>query len=314
MARIKNRFVLFILIFFVHAAFLSAQTSVQSVTAQDSVVQGYEAYRSGDWSTAVFLLRKSVSLYKNATPDTVYMLVMAEMHNEDYAGAILDADYFISNYKSSSYLPYINYQKGRAFYYLGEYDDSVLLLSDFCHEYPENEMYASALFWIAESFFKAYRFDTAKGLYERIVSEFPSDAKIPEAQYRIETIEQHFREEKLLYLLKKTCEEYLTAKESYEKQLKEYQTEGLVGIQRQLKSEKDKNTSLEIEVEELKTKNAQLQASINDLERSASAAAEQAAINESKKTDAVVNPEVLILKQKASEIESLLNPSSSGGK
>lgn len=295
MACLKHRFRIIFILLAVSFFFSSYAESVSSVAEKDSAAQGYEAYRAGDWNTAVFLLRKAVSLNSNPASDTLYMLIMAEMHNQDYTGALADTDVFLTKYKDSLYVPYVQYQKGRASYYTGDYDAAVLLLSDFCHENPQNEMYASALFWMAESFYTACRYETARNLYERIVTDFASDAKAPESQYRIETIDQRAREEKLLYLLKKTGEEYLAAKENYEKQLKEYQAEGLVGIQRQLKSEQDKNAALTVENESLKQMNSELKNNVEVFQKSAAG-----------NKDSAANRDILLLKQKAGEVEDLM--------
>ena len=71
-------------------------------------------------------------------------------------------------------------------------------------------------------------------LYERILNEFPDDPKASAAQYRIETINQRSREEKLLYLLRETGEEYLSAKEAYERQLKLYSSETAEEIRKKM--------------------------------------------------------------------------------
>ena len=148
------------------------------------------------------------------------MLITAEMYAGEYKSAYQDCEVFLKDFPDSPYLSYIMYHKGRALFCLGEYERSVIQLSDFCHYYPDHEMYASALFWVAEAFFTAYNYSDAEILYSRVVSEFPDDVKAAAAQYRIETIAQNAREEKLLYLLKETGEEYLAAKEEYERQLK----------------------------------------------------------------------------------------------
>ena len=183
-------------------------------------LQGTDAFKSGEWMSAVFMLRRAVSYPENCNSDTWYMLITAEMYAGEYKSAFQDCEMFLKDFPDSPYLSYIMYHKGRALFCLGEYERSVIQLSDFCHYYPDHEMYASALFWVAEAFFAAYNYSDAEILYSRVVSEFPDDAKAAAAQYRIETIAQNAREEKLLYLLKETGEEYLAAKEEYERQLK----------------------------------------------------------------------------------------------
>ena len=196
-----------------------AQAYGQNI-ASAAFLQGTDAFKSGEWMSAVFMLRRAVSYPENCNSDTWYMLITAEMYAGEYKSAYQDCEMFLKDFPDSPYLSYIMYHKGRALFCLGEYERSVIQLSDFCHYYPDHEMYASALFWVAEAFFAAYNYSDAEILYSRVVSEFPDDAKAAAAQYRIETIAQNAREEKLLYLLKETGEEYLAAKEEYERQLK----------------------------------------------------------------------------------------------
>lgn len=131
-------------------------------------------------------------------------------------------------------------------------------MSDFCHQYPEHEMYASALFWIAESFYAAGSYEEAELLYSRILYDFPDDAKSGAAQYRIESIAQAAREEKLLYLLKQTGEEYLAAKEEYERQLLLASSESTAQTRSRILDLKQYNSDLEKKVDELKKENAEL--------------------------------------------------------
>jgi tetratricopeptide (TPR) repeat protein len=249
-----------------------------------ALVQGYESYRRADWTSAMMFLRRAVMTPSNSTVDTWYMLIMSEMYAGEYKTAEADCEQFLKTYSGSSYAANILYQKGRALHLLGQNDQAVLSLSDFCHAYGDNELYPSALYWIAESFYAEYNYDSARALYERIVSDFPGDAKAPDAQYRIETIDQRSREEKLLYLLKVTGEEYLASKEEYERQLRQYKTEDLVGVRRQL---------------------SEAQARIADLEARLNAApAPQSA--------PVSDPEVDALKAKAKTLQTLLDENESG--
>lgn len=268
----------------------SAAFSQNSASA--AFVQGCDAYRSGDWTSAMFLLRKAVAFPENSNAETWYMLIASEMYAGEYTGASEDCDAYMHSFPDSPYGSLIMYQKGRALFYLGEYEKSVLMLSDFCHQHPDNEMFPSALFWIAESFYAGYNYEEAKALYQRIVNDFSSDAKAPAAQHRLETIAQRTREEKLLYLLKQTGEEYLASKEEYEKQLKQYNTEGALGVRQKLLDLQKRNAELQqlsdTQQERIKTleeENKQLSSG-----------------EENPKMDAIE-----LLKQKALEAQKLIN-------
>lgn len=231
---------------------LSCVLAVQNVSAGDSaemnaayLIQGYDAYRSGDWTSAIFLLRKACSVSENATPETYYMLIMSQMYAGDYVAAEKDCRYFLTSFSSSELRSFVMYQQGRALHGIGKNEEAVLVLSDFCHQNPDNEMYASALFWLAECFYDDYNFETARTLYERIVIDFPEDAKAVDAEYKLDIINQREREQKLLYLLKMTSEEYLSAREAYEKQLKLYESEDLQSLRRQLRVANERIAELE---------------------------------------------------------------------
>ncbi|MCQ2597586.1 MAG: tetratricopeptide repeat protein [Treponema sp.] len=225
--------------------FSAALLGQSKSAAESAFLDGCKAYSAGDWTTAVFSLKKAASFDTNNNADTIYLLINAEIYSGDFQSALDDCVYFLDEFRGSFYEPNVIYLKGRCFYSLGEYDKAVITLSDFCHQYENHDMYASSLFWIGESFYACYQYDEARALYQRVVSEFPDDAKAPACQYRIETIGQREREEKLLYLLKQTGEEYLFAKEEYEKQLKVYTSETSAGTRAKLYEAQKKNAELE---------------------------------------------------------------------
>ena len=149
-------------------------------------------------------------------PEPLYLLVMAQMFKGDYDGVLSDAKKFETLYPKSEYRQYVDYQKGRALYYLGDYKNSISVFAKFCGEFPNSDMFPSALFWMAEGLYQSYHFDEAKGILERIVNEYPNSAKYTESCYRLDLIVQREKEEKLLYLLKVTNEEFLASKNDFE--------------------------------------------------------------------------------------------------
>lgn len=223
----------------------------------EAFMEGADSYNKGDWVSSVFQLKKAAAYEINDNPDTYYLLISAMMNCERYSEALGECENFLERFSSSVYDPHVSYLKGRALFALGEYEKSVIILSDYCHQYEGHEMYASALFWIGESFYACCQYDDALSLYERIVTEFPGDGKASAAQYRIETVNQRNREEKLLYLLKQTGEEYLFAKEEYEKQLRIYGPDNditrqrLSEMQQRYRELEDKNRELERQIAEI---------------------------------------------------------------
>ncbi len=287
-------------------------TSVHAQNIQnDSLLDGYLSYQKGDWTNAAFFLRKAATDPSVSNDSVWYMIIMSEMNMEKFSNALSDCNYFMQTFNDSSLLPNVKYQRGRILHYVGQNDNAVLELSDFCHENPESPVYSSALFWIAECFYEDYSFETAKTLYERVVSEFPESSKVEDSLFKISLINQREREEKLLYLLKLTGEEYLSARENYEKQLRIYQTEDAKELRKQLAQARERILELEYNA----ANNMTYSQSGPVVESVSSENTRNEAVPESK-TDGntskaskgpVSDEEIFTLKQKAALIQKLLD-------
>lgn len=238
-----------------------------SESAASAFVEACKSYTRGDWSDAKFMLKKAVSYKENLNPDTYYMLIMAEVYDGDNKTALDDCNFFLDNFSDSLYYSRVYYQKGKLLYQLGEFEKSIVVLSDFCHLYTNDELYSHALFYIGESLFAGYKYDEAGAVYERIVTEYPESPKTPAAQYRLETILQRGREEKLLYLLKQTGEEYLSAKEEYERQLRLYNSEAMDSTRQKLTAAQARNETLEKQIAELELQIAALKSNQEESDR-----------------------------------------------
>lgn len=226
----------------------------QESPAREVLGAAYNAYASADWPSAVMLFRRALSDPQNESDSALYMLIAAGMNAKSYKAAYADSEYFLQAYPDSEYAPLVQYQQGRCLYFMGEYDKAVMALSDFCHQYPQSQAYPSALFWIAECFYSGYNFEQARPLYERIVEEFPKDSKAIEAKYRLDSINQRLREEKLLLLLQQTGESYLSSKENYEKALRRYELENAMGVSPSVQDEIEPVAQEPAETESVATK------------------------------------------------------------
>lgn len=233
-------------------------SAASSESAKSAYAEACKAYSRGDWADAKILLKKVVSYPENLNPDVYYMLISAEVYAGESKNALDDCNYFLETFPNSMYYPNICYQKGKLLYTLGEYEKSIIVMSDFCHRFEKDDLYSFALFYIGESLFAGYKYDEAGTIYERIVRDFPESAKAPAAQYRLESILQRGREEKLLYLLKQTGEEYLAAKEEYEKQLRLYNVESVDSTRQKLSAAQKKNEELENQIKTLEDQISEL--------------------------------------------------------
>jgi outer membrane protein assembly factor BamD (BamD/ComL family) len=167
-------------------------------TSDDLLIRGYEAYNRRDWPLAIQSYRSAVSNLRYSTPENWFMLILSQLYAGEYGGVITDGDIFLSSFPASSYTPYVRYHMGRANYLAGNYANAAYFLTEFCHAYPNHELFPSAIYWIAESFFARENYDAARSLYERIIRDFPGDAKRADAVSRIETIKWFRRTESQL--------------------------------------------------------------------------------------------------------------------
>ena len=152
-------------------------------------------------------------------------------------------------------------------------------------------------------------YDEAETLYERIITQYPQSDKVSASQFRMESIAQRSREEKLLYLLKQTGEEYLAAKEDYEKQLRLYNSEAINTTRERLVDSQRKNQELEEQIRDLENQIAELKAeqeARSDEEQSITVAAKQDVFTETSSPE----EDLKLLKQKARLVQWMID----GGK
>ena len=276
-------------------------------TSSAAYLEACKAFSRGEWSSAELLLRKAVAYPQNNNADTNYMLITAEIYAEDENRALVDTEAFLRNYPDSIYVPRIQYIRGKLLYNLGEYEKAIIVLSDFCHQNENSELYPSALFYIAESLYAGFRYDESETIYERIIAQYPESDKVSACQFRLESIAQRSREEKLLYLLKQTGEEYLAAKEDYEKQLRLYNSEAINTTRERLLDSQAKNQELEEQIRDLENQIAELKA-----EQEARTDEEKAVIVAAKRDDVFTetsstDEDLRLLKQKARLVQWLID-------
>ena len=250
---------------------------------------------------------KSTAFPSTATQELWYMLIMSELYAEKYEDLLLDV-YEFKKISQVYLTSFIEYQEGRAHYYLKQWDLAISVLSDFCVTYPEHELYASSLFWIAETLYAMHYYSLAASFYERIADEYPKSVKMTEVLYRLDVIHQREKEEKLLLLLQATSEEYLSSKEEYERQLRQFQTEEAIGLRKQLNDAQAKIAQLEFDKNEADLHSSlqaeeivQLQNLLDNIEK-----------NEAKSASQDLIKQIQMLKEKAAQIKIELEENTLG--
>ena len=87
---------------FVFVSFAATQA-----TTDDYLNKGLQAYKEGDWESAILLLKNAVSLPETSSPEVLYVLVMSEMFNGNYLDVLKDGKTFCNLYPTSEYKVYV---------------------------------------------------------------------------------------------------------------------------------------------------------------------------------------------------------------
>ena len=258
------------------------------------LIKGLEAYKQKDWVSALFFLRKAATQPENINPETWYVLVMSEVYASDFEGVLTDGAYFLYKFPESPYVPQIKYQMARGTFLLEDYNQALVMFEEFCNQYPEHELFSSALFWKAETLYQAYNFNEAETLFKRVINEYPESPKVVEAAFRIELLEQREKEEKLLYLLRVTGEENLAAREDYERQIRQYQSEESINFKMKVTELSLLVESLQEELTAANTRIETLLAQVNELNTENKGLLESLEISKKQMMEAKLNAEQLI--------------------
>lgn len=310
--KFKCNFFYFLNFFLIFSCF-SLNANVNQSSALSAFVEGCTAFSDGEWDTAVIALRRAISYKENQTPETYYMLSSAENSFGDYESSLETCEFYLKEFPDSFYEKNVEFLKGKVLFNLGEYEKSYNHLQEFSEKYSDDLLYPSALFYIAESCYASYEYDKAEDIYKKIINEYPDCEKASAASYRLESIGQRTREEKLLYLLKQTGEEYLSAKEEYERQLRLSNSDSVSSTREKLNEALQKNRELEEQIRELE--NQLSNSNLNQTENS------NESQNQSEKSEISENPEelandeyksagILTLKLKALQVQKILNEKS----
>jgi TolA-binding protein len=303
---------------------LAAETEITKIEAANTesfkdnepLMQGLKAYREEDWNTALFFLRKALAKPENQNQETWYVLCMAELFAEDYFGATKDCSAFITKYPKSKYIPEVTYHYNRALFNIGKYTEAINGFYDFCKKWSNHELYSSALFWIGESLYQSYKFEDSKSFFQEIITLYPNSPKYVEAVFRLELLEQRQREEKLLYLLRVTGEEYLSAREEYERKLRQYENEENLLDRDQARIVAQTNTELTAQLSDLNTKLTELENENAELRKTAEDAllAVRAAMGSASKEPVNIGgqSDYDILMKKAEQLQKLLHSEAAG--
>ncbi|MDR0527194.1 MAG: tetratricopeptide repeat protein [Spirochaetaceae bacterium] len=177
---------------------------------------GIELYGEGSWNNAIAELRRfqAETSDKTMRAEAQFWIGMSNIAAGRYAEALRDFDE-ITRIDSASVRNFdAMYQKGRALYYLNNYNDAIIFFKNYSDNISTGNIYsggsandsynrkAAAIFWIGECLYELEELERAAKIYETIVSQYQSSVKYETAQLRLSMIKQKKTEEGLLEIIR----------------------------------------------------------------------------------------------------------------
>ncbi|GHV90300.1 hypothetical protein AGMMS50268_08030 [Spirochaetia bacterium] len=235
----------YILLLFFTANYAPAQAAAGPAPGFTRLQNGLTLFQGGLWREAITELRRAQTeaVDRELKAEALYWIALAEISSGDYAASVKDMEELEILAPRSRRLGEIPYHKGRALYYLGRYDEAILLLKYYADGIggssappPGSDAAArksAAIYWLGECLYAMGQLDYAREYFTIITEEYPQSAKFEASSYRLGLIEQKKIEEELLILLKWSHEESLKALEEYQRRERSYD-QALIAYQKRI--------------------------------------------------------------------------------
>ncbi|MDR1443422.1 MAG: tetratricopeptide repeat protein [Treponema sp.] len=207
--------------------------------------QGLDFYRQSRWKEAITELRRSQAeaVDPELKAEALYWIALSEISARDFAGAVQDIDTLEHIAPESKRLRDTPYHKGRALYYLGRYEEGLMLLKLYADSIGGSALLSTesdgaarksaALYWMGECLYAMGQLDYAREIFTVVTQDYPRSAKFEASSYRLALIHQKKIEEELLNLLKWSHEESLKAIEEYQRRERSYD-QALIAYQKRI--------------------------------------------------------------------------------
>ncbi len=183
-----------------------------TLTGEDYVLKGLNAYSRSDWDTAITSFEQAVNLQPFKKKIALYWLIMAHASARNYHIAVNYADLFLKRYPHDKGTAEVMYQKGRISHLCREYKRSTAVLQLFIKKYSRHPKIPSAHYWIAENEFVQRQYLAAREGFNYVVATYPTSGKLHLAQYRMFLIDRIIAGEAVdMPSIEPPVEEYLPA-------------------------------------------------------------------------------------------------------
>jgi TolA-binding protein len=199
--------------------FIGILIPVFSQNAETAFQKGLRLYGEGKFAEAASELR-NVDPENNDYPEALYWTGVSQLSSGNYRNALETFDTMEVLYPGRK--PELPYHRGRVLYYLGRYEEALIVLSDYSAKENNKTLKAASLYWAGECLYALGQFDTAESVFAGVAEKYPDSSKYQAALYRMELIRQKKIEAELLSILNWTHEESLKTQEEYQRREKDY--------------------------------------------------------------------------------------------
>ena len=293
---------------------LAASVPAQSPPDQtrSRLHNGIRLYSQAKWPEAIVELRRVQAEASSNTEraEALFWISMSEMSAGEYEEALQDMDALEATDPSNRRIAELPYQRGRALYNLGRYNEAIVLLQGYADSLtpgPDGALSpaditrkAAALYWTGECLYSLGQLDKAADVFNVVIKDYPGNSKYEAARYRLDLIEQKKVEAQLLSLLKWSHEESLNNMEEYRRREAAYD-QALGAYQKRI-ADMLKDTRLQ----DLETENSNYKDQLNSAEekiRSLEDTLRESSTTQQKAKDSAALEKLNTLKASAQDLE-----------
>jgi tetratricopeptide (TPR) repeat protein len=248
-----------IFLFFLCISFALIGQATAAQTGDSRLRAGIDLYREGRWREAVVELRRVQAANPEQRAEALYWIALSELAAGEYEASIRDMEELRLIDPANPRAREIPYHTGRALYYLGRYDEAVVVLKNYA-DTEDATRKAAALYWIGECLYSLGQLDQAREIFTLITEQYPQSVKFEAASYRIALINQKKVEVELLTILKWSHEESLKIVEEYQRRERSYD-QAIIAYQKRIAETLSDNRLTELE-----TLNAEYQRQLSEAE------------------------------------------------
>lgn len=259
-----RRFLGVIALFLAFSSYAGAQSPA---LVQERLRTGINLYGQGKWREAVLELRRvqAEAPTKELRGEALFWISISQLSAGEYEAALRDMDALEKTDPGNLRLKELPYHRGRALYYLGRFDEAIVVLKKYSDSITpggrgvlsaeDSNRKSSALYWTGECLFSMGLLYRAGDIFRIITEEYPLSPKYEASVYKLALIEQKRVELELLGLLRWSHEESLRNMEEFRRKESSYD-QALNAYQRRIASLENTLRETSASLERLQANNA----------------------------------------------------------